>query len=187
MTLLEVLIEYEARLRALDAPVLDHLLPGRSPDEVVPALTEAVGVAPPELVDWFAWHDGVALDRERGTFGNVLGAWEPYGLADAIEVREWKEGYAPFPPNVLPLMANGDKQRVLAECHVSGEASLLHEDWGYSYPAEVRPLSPSLQDFVSAWMELIDVHGMYWNHERGTWDVPDPDSIPPELYRRITV
>lgn len=184
MTLLEVLIEYEARLRSLDAPVLDHLLPGRSPDEVVPALTEAVGVAPPELVDWFVWHDGVALDRGRGTFGNVLGAWEPIGLARSIEIREQRAGSAPYPANVLPLMANGNKERVLAECHVSGEASLLHEHWRY-FPVEVRPLSPLLHDFVSAWLEMIDDHGMYWNHERGKWEVPEPESIPPELYRRI--
>jgi hypothetical protein len=62
----ELLEELEARLRAFGAPIAGAFLPGASPERVRSAL-EAEGVSAHEdLVAWWSWHDGAAIDDGPG-------------------------------------------------------------------------------------------------------------------------
>lgn len=83
----ELLGELEERLRAQGAPVVDKLAPGADSEVVAGTLEATVGAAPVAVVEWFAWHDGVDRDRERGgkaTHSTIMGYF-PYSFSSAVE------------------------------------------------------------------------------------------------------
>jgi cell wall assembly regulator SMI1 len=176
----ELLARLERSWIAQDAPLLKHLRPGLTDDEIT-EVTAPLGLSlPSEAVLWWRWHDGVGIeeglrnvDREVGP-----GRYEYLPLEQAARryeemraVAEQAAGGSGNPafmsdrdywwhPSWFPIAVNVGNQVVTCDCSVRpGSVTPIRVvDWHDD--AFDQPKTPSFGRMVEWWIEAL---------ENGTW------------------
>ncbi len=166
-----LLAELEARWLELGVPVDRVLNPGADPVAVERTLCDALGAAPPQLVAWFAWHDGSPWEAqwEAAPLGRPLLSLQ-HGLDRRQELllsnrpETTDEGY-PMPqwrPSWLPI-GDASSSDYTAVDGVTGE--MLEVD--YWDPEFVTTVAFTLDLAVRHWLRVLDT-GLYrW--QDGKW------------------
>jgi hypothetical protein len=161
----ELLEELEARLRAFGAPIAGAFLPGASPERVRSAL-EAEGVSAHEdLVAWWSWHDGAAIDAPAiddgpGIFfrgeNTLLEPWHMLSLDEALRNRRWfREVDDRLSAEWIPVALVDGRPVLLADAGAEGPAPLHILDEGQLGLPPV--LYASLREFVELIVGAFDV------------------------------
>ena len=164
--------ELEQRLAAFGARIVDAFRPGAPADEVR-AIVGAEGVhAHPDVVDWWGWHDGVALmDAPPVLSGpgvylrsenTLVEDWHVLSLADAVRNHRWfRATYAEaggpdlLPGGWFPILMTGAKPAVWIDCCVADDTPApLYVD--EHLPEPVAPLFASLADFAGTIIRAFD-------------------------------
>lgn len=198
-----VLRQFEGALGAAGAGVTAALAPG-IPEEDVRADLDSLGMEPAqELVEWFAWHNGIASSSSlsvangpgwplgRTTAGTgSLGLWWPLSLEESI--AEWRakdRGAEPWQwdPRWLPIGIASARDTLAVRCdppqgpsatvrNAAVDAGLFNED--------EMPSVTGFATVVTWWTESI-YHG-WWRFDQAhdNWDNTRWAEMP--LERRLT-
>jgi hypothetical protein len=174
---IDLLAELSDKLEEIGAPVTKHWRHGLL-DHEMDALAAGIGVSlSTEARIWWAWHDGVDLDRSPA-YSSFGPGWDAYSLAHAIDDATRMRQIAAtaardqpglhnqdWPDSWLALCGNVSYTRIACDC--SGPAdtpSSIH----YFDPVDImepaRPRLQSIGELVHAWLDAI---------EDGTWHI-DP-------------
>jgi hypothetical protein len=166
----DLLLDLERRWRQFGMPVDDLLRPGRDRSEIVDLLAAEFGTAPPELVDWFNWHDGpgeqwwktpaplpgmlISLEVARRQRADTLDAQE-FSPDPDYPVPQWHRTW-------LPLLDYGVGAKTAYD--VSNAALLLVDYWD---PEFTTTVASRFTDAVGVWLRALDT-GLYeWRD--GDW------------------
>lgn len=162
-----------------DAPILERLRPGLSPDQIAGLVAPLELALPEEAVIWFQWHDWADLitDVRPGThFGN---AFRPMSLARAIEecetYGELAEDSARYASSVaehfwwptwFPLGRKGNAPLVV-DCAGQRATPIWIVDWEDEefYLSRAR----SLTEVVRRWVELYEMGAYKYDAREGRW------------------
>jgi cell wall assembly regulator SMI1 len=176
------------RHRALGSTVPDYLRPGRDPAETRAAI-EGLGLDPPdELVELFAWHDGLDADRWPrgpgragyprlwgdvffGTLDKTIEARETYLRIDRV-ARETelgaygKAGDDTWHPGWFPVFSGGT-ETFAVDCRRSPTRGSAFEVTWHPGPFGDPPLGrfKSLTAMVQAIVRRFDAGAYTWNPE----------------------
>jgi hypothetical protein len=168
--------DLEAVWTAQSAPIVGHLAEGSTP-EGIRARAGAFGLTlPDDVVQWFAWHDGLAADRDRDM--EMLPAMRPLGLDEALALgREIRAVLVPVPG--LPAVLTGDWLPLLSDdagefLFVSVEAGADPAVWAFelSDPAAPRRRFEDLTGLARALAALFEA-GLY-RFDGESVRAPDP-------------
>lgn len=163
------------------APVVEHLRPGLSPDQI-DAMTEPLGVRlPTEARTWWSWHDGVSRTTALGAH-RELGPSFPFLPLDeaathyqharqqAAEVAGDRADYW-WRPSWFPITER--RGEVRCECSVPAEAPCPIY-WAYSHDHDAegltRPRVDSFGAMVAWWIEAIEIGAWQYNSAEGGWE-----------------
>jgi hypothetical protein len=147
----ELLEELEERLRAFGAPIAGAFRPGAAPERVRAAL-EAEGLpAHEDLVVWWGWHDGAAVDAPPVEDGpgiyfrpenTLVEPWHVLSLEEALRNRRWyrqlydESGLSSLlPSDWVPVLLVDGRPVLLADTGAPGPAPLHVLDEGQLEPA----------------------------------------------------
>lgn len=156
--------ELEAVWTAQSAPIVEHLAEGSTPEDIR-ARAGAFGLTlPDDVVQWFAWHDGLAADRDRDM--EMLPGMRPLGLDEALALgREIRAVLVPVPG--LPAVLTGDWLPLLSDdagefLFVSVEAGADPAVWAFelSDPAAPRGRFEDLTGLARVLAALFEA-GLY--------------------------
>jgi hypothetical protein len=165
-----LLDELELRLRAFGAPIAEAFRAGAAPGRVREALA-AEGVTPhDDLVTWWGWHDGAAVDAQpmgsgpfihRRSENLLVGGWHLLPLSEAVAIRRWfRETYTAatverlFPQSWMPVLTTDGAGELCADTAAAGPAPLHIHDEGYL--GGEPPHFASLAEFVTAAIDAFD-------------------------------
>jgi len=160
----ELLEELDERLRAFGAPIAGAFLPGTAPERIQAAL-QAEGVpAHEDLIAWWSWHDGAAIDAPPvddgpGIFfrgeNTLLEPWHVLSLNEALRNRRWfRELDDRLPAEWIPVALVDGRPVLLADAGAEGPAPLHILDEGQLGPPPV--LFASLREFVELVVRAFD-------------------------------
>jgi hypothetical protein len=164
----KLLDEFEARLRALGAGIVDGWAPGLTDDQI-DALVRPIGIdLPEEARVWWRWHNGVQPgsncetwdimpDRSLSTLEESLDLY--------VERRDWARD-AGFPE--ILLSPDSAFPIILFQCAGERHAPVpvyVLEDWAAEAP---RLALPSIGELVRTWISYIDL-GLATTDADGSW------------------
>lgn len=162
-----------ATLRYHGAPMVEHLNPGLSDDEMA-LLVEPLGISlPEEARAWWGYADGVPLDAPGSINLTMSWSWRP--LAEAVEsCRSLRDiGNAdvlPGEPDVFraswfPVLS-GSGIMVMDTVHPR-VAPIYTVDWHIDDPSvPYAPKAPSLAALVELWMTAFDQGGLWFDRDQ---------------------
>jgi hypothetical protein len=175
----ELLDRFDKKLAEIGAPVTKHWRPGLQ-DHELDALTSTIGIAlSTEARIWWAWHDGVDLERSPA-YSSFGPGWDAYPLAHAIDDAKRMRQMAvmtardqpgfrnqDWPASWIALCGNVSYTRIACDCTGPTAApSPVH----YFDPSEnMEPTQAkvgSIGELVHLWLDALD---------DGTWRV-DPST-----------
>lgn len=193
MTLESSLRELERLWAEHGVPVAANLAPGRRADEVSRVLGGLGLSASEELITWFTWHDGRAVNvADIGPVLVLLSLDEAVSrrqdeLDLAEELADDIDGpYEPperWDPAWLPLTNFVHGGSFAATCDQPD--ALSSAVWRYEH--EIPPGTPvaaSISGMVDGWCELLAGGYWRWDSVNSTWDTSTPD--PPSHLRPFT-
>ena len=191
------LAAFEVALATASAPCSGKLRPPLTKDDRQSLLqrftTENHPVVPPELIDLYAWHDGV--EPVHGEESRLLGSWRFLPLRDLVAYYEqvWLPNFAEMYDFVgrdrpalehdrlyLPVFPSASSTSALSVWPSRLPVGYSESDnfsrlstmgWGHSYePSKHGPLS--LMALIELWTALLVSGGLRWQadgslHERG--------------------
>jgi hypothetical protein len=178
------LAAFEESLRASGAGVVRYLAPG-IPEERVRRGLAAIGLEPSqELIDWFAWHDGVVDQATKSSGDGYLLQWAPLSLDEAI--ADWhnrdKEEAWEWQPEWLPIAtADASTLAVLCAPPQGLEATVRDANpWFGLFDESQVPSVTGFATVVKWWTEAIE-HG-WWQYipSSDMWDNTRWGEMPPE-------
>jgi hypothetical protein len=167
----ELLEELEERLRAFGAPIAGAFRPGAAPERVRAALETEGLPAHDDLVAWWSWHDGAAVDAPAVDDGpgiyfrpenTLVEPWHVLSLEEALRNRRWyrrlydDSGLSGLlPPDWVPVLLVDGRPVLLADAGSAGPAPLHVLDEGQleAPPAQFASLAELAQLVVRAFDE----------------------------------
>lgn len=172
------LAQLEAGLARSHAAIVELLRPGAD-EAAVSAALEGLGLSPtPELLEWYAWHDGAGADGVPSAAIEIAPGAELYDLGSLctehtaiVRVVEELAASPEYPfaatdlwhPSWFPLLRLFDKGFVAVDLAVSGTP--VHVVWHDDDPEARRLVAwSSLPDFVGFLLAGFDA---------GTYSVDD--------------
>jgi hypothetical protein len=184
------------RHRRLDSSVPEYLRPGLAPPDVRSAIG-GLGLDPTEeLVELFAWHDGLdttAWPRGAGRagfpriwgdafFAPLTFAIETYResiridqVAAETELRAYgKAGPATWNPEWFPAFSGGDETYAV-DCGSSPDRGLVFDVWWHPEDVDnpTRARFKNLTRMMEAILRRFDEGTYSWNPEVGWFDIDD--------------
>jgi len=153
--------EFDARLRALGAPICKAWAPGCS-DAHIDAILRPLGIELPEEARvWWRWHNGTRDDapmehREIGTRG-------PFSIEDAAAAYKDERGAMEELDGLTGLLAPFNERPYI----FFGCAGAVDEPVPIYTQKDVQDptvVLPSIRSLLEAWLELIDI---------GAWELQD--------------
>jgi cell wall assembly regulator SMI1 len=182
--------------RAQNAPVVNHLAPGLTADEI-DALEREHGVElPGELRDWWGWHDGATTGMVSGPPSEVgAGPWTLMSLGEALDTRrsqldlndrpfpadqaDWESEWAPW---FLPVVTVGNAW-LFADLNAAADGHAPIHLWAHT-PEDVFAIqAPSWTQVVTTWAEALEAGHFTWSPAAGEWVWADV--LPPEVERLL--
>jgi hypothetical protein len=104
--------DLEAVWTTQSAPIVEYLAEGSSPESTRQRAAAFGLTLPEDVVAWFAWHDGLKIERNREV--EMLPAMRPLTLDEALTLaREIKAALAPVPD--VPTVLAGDWLPILSD------------------------------------------------------------------------
>jgi hypothetical protein len=187
----ELLEELDSRLRAFGAPIAAAFLPGAAPESVRSAL-EAAGVpAHEDLVVWWSWHDGAAVDAPAVHLGpgiyfraenTLLEPWHVLSLKEALRHRRWLGSIdGRIPADWIPVALVDGRPVLIADAGAGGHAPLHILDEGQ---LELPPVQfASLSEFVELVLRAFDAGAVRPSPMDARAPATDPARLDGELRR----
>lgn len=181
MSLTALLSQLEAQWRRLGAPIAGALNPGLVASQIAGLTADLPFEMPPELLEWYGWHDGAARERP-GCRSGVTGIIGPghldfLPLADAV-AEYWASrdlfppappGHPQWEPTWFPLLVL-DATSLYAHCGATTSegtpVGVVNKEWD---EAE-RQRASSLAEVVAFWVHLLAEDIYRWEPEEG-WPV----------------
>ena len=133
----KTLARLDAAIKAVDAPLAKALRPGAKPVALA-KLGKVVGVLPPELTRWFAWHDG----QTRGGISPSTNEQLLSTTAAADAFRFLTDEGTKFAATWVPIMTNGAGDYIVYDRKTGALVHYWHDD------AERPKAAPSLDHWV---------------------------------------
>jgi len=175
--LLAALERLEARLAAVGAPVVEHLRPGLT-DEEIDALTPGLPHRLPiELRTWYGWHDGARLDLPAwhwhlGNGLNLLSLQVAVERHDFLVRPQFRSGIPgiDFRDEWLPICWAGTCSIAVG---TAGEATApcpVHVFDTHGYSGGPGAGAPSVRAMVLLWIRALDEGYWVWDPEAGWGD-----------------
>lgn len=163
-----LLDQFDARLRALGAAIVDAWGPGLT-DDAIDALVRPIGIdLPEEARVWWRWHNGVRPDTPPEAW-DIMPDRSLCPLEDSldlyVEQRDWTRD-AGFPEVLL----NPDSAHPIILFQCAGERNApvpiyVMDDWSDQAP---RLALPSIGELVRTWITYID-RGLATTTADGRW------------------
>lgn len=174
---------------AQEAPLMEHLRPGLS-DEQIDSQLRPLGLRlPTEAALWWGWHDGVPSGKPRDMGGSFFLFLT---LADAVReyhssrrvaetaARTADEVDRLWHPCWFPITNTGYGAVIACDCSVAEEAAtpIRAVHWGHKEDSDV-PVAESLGQMVAWWIEAIECGAWRYDTGLGRWQIdhqrlPDP-------------
>jgi hypothetical protein len=184
----ELLDEYEERLCAHRVPVVEHLRPGLSEDEISSLIAELDLIAPAEALAWWSWHDAAGeqialgcrfLSLEDGVLKTLSRRDLARELVDRRAGPEWWTEDLLWKQSWL-VSLDGDGTDMAIDCDVDpGATSPVHWADAWRQPEEAHePLTQSMGDLVTRWIAALDGGSMYYDGEYAMWQARDVPGAP---------
>jgi len=199
--LLDALERLLAEHRRIGSPVPDYLRPGGAGAEVIRAVEGTTGIAPPEdLVELFAWHDGIDNERwvreSAGTgFARLFGDTHFAPLEECVEAFheaiEIDRQAAMYPPGDVDAsiwqrswfpVFTGGWETYTVECADDGLRGRVYDV--YWHPPIADPKEPrflSLTHLVRSVVRRFEADGYWW--DRSLHFLQERNNVLEPLYR----
>jgi cell wall assembly regulator SMI1 len=171
------------------APLVEHLQPGLTNEEIERELEPLDLRLPCEAALWWGWHDGVPSGQPRDMGGPVF---RFLTLADAVREyhssRRVAEGAARtedeadhlWHPSWFPITNTGYGAVISCDCSVAEGAPtpIRAVHWGHNEESDV-PVAESFGQMVAWWIDAIEVGAWRYDTGLGRWEIdrqrlPDP-------------
>ncbi len=176
-----LLARLEAQWAARGVPIVDHLAPGLTEDEMSEIMSPLGLRLPVEARAWWGWHDGVPWRPDGGpTPERALGPGLEYmPLRDAVEAylmdrkifTEVEGDPEPFRPAAyFPITRSSGP--ILCDCSVPDGAlsPIYYAHTHDSQPEDMqRPGARSFGEMVSWWIDALAGGGWQWDSARAAW------------------
>jgi cell wall assembly regulator SMI1 len=198
----DLLAQLDDHLSRQQVPLADSWQPGISADQAQTTATAELGFAlPAELVEWFAWHDGID-PHHRGQRGYWLvgSSLLPLSLAGCIEAyrqRRWVASevartdplFAPdqlWPPRWLPWLAHLNPDLLVVDTAVpDGADAPVHVFYSHDALSSSLPVvCPSVTDAVAAWVWMFDTGRYRYDPVTRHW-LSDRDALDAHIPRQL--
>jgi cell wall assembly regulator SMI1 len=181
------------RLEALwaeqHAPLVEHLQPGLTDEEIGTEL-EPLGLRVPcEAAIWWGWHGGVLSGRPSDMGGPVF---RFLTLGDAVQeyrssrrvaeyaARTEDEADHLWHPSWFPITNTGYGAVIACDCSVAEGAPtpIRAVHWGHNEESDV-PVAESFGQMVGWWIDAIERGAWRYDMSLGRWEIdrqrlPDP-------------
>jgi cell wall assembly regulator SMI1 len=179
------------RLEALwaeqGAPLVGHLQPGLTDEEIARELAPLGLRLPGEAALWWGWHDGVPSGQPRDMGGPVF---RFLTLADAVQeyhssrqvaesaARTKDEADHLWHPTWFPITNTGYSAVIACDCSVAEGAPtpIRAVQWGYNEESDV-PVAESFGQMVAWWIDAIELGAWRYDTGLGRWEI-DPQRLP---------
>jgi hypothetical protein len=176
--LADLLVDFEAELRAHGVPVDRYLRPGATADAVRAEFASAGLVAPEEAICWFQWHDGryEVPGSERAL--PVFDAWSlDYLKLDREDPNSQTRGYGRWDwnPNWIHIM--GEQVGLAMSC--AGEPAepplvrMVAAGLAGTQDDDTESQVVSLCTPVTWWIDSIRRGWYVWDRSAGAWSRDD--------------
>lgn len=191
----DLLDRLEERWRAQNAPLVAHLRPGLSAEEMAAIVAPLELSVPAEAQTWFGWHDGASGSAHAADSIMTGLGWKFFSLRravkEALEQRQraldiagdqaeeflWRRAW-------LPLADNFHGGVIVVDGRLSPETAPTPVY--YTEPEvgarDVTPRAPSLGQMVRWWIRAMDARLIDYDALAGKWRY-EADSIDPSLER----
>lgn len=176
------LATFEQRLVTSGAGIHRYLLPG-IPEAEVRRKLSAIGMEPPqELVEWFAWHNGVRDPLYKTSGDGWLLKWAPLSLRDAI--ADWhgrdKEEYWEWRSEWLPIALSGPATLAVHCAPPQGREATLRcaDPWLGLFDEKQVPSFTGFTAVVTWWIEAIDQGWYEYVPAHDLWDTSRAGETP---------
>ena len=174
-----LLDQFDARLRALGAGIVDGWAPGLTDDQI-DALVRPIGIdLPEEARVWWRWHNGVRPGTPPESW-DIMPGRSHYPLKECLDLyvegRDWTRD-AGFPEVLLDPV--GRHPILFFQCAGERDAPVpvyVMDDWSAEDP---RLALPSIGELVRTWISYIDL-GLATTNADGSWRL-EPHRIPKEV------
>jgi cell wall assembly regulator SMI1 len=173
------------RLEALwaeqGAPLVEHLRPGLTIEEIEREL-EPLGLRlPSEAALWWGWHDGVPTGkpREMGgsfflflTLGDAVREYHSSRRVAEAAARTDEEADHLWHPSWLPITNTGYGAVIACDCSVAEQAAtpIRAVHWGHNEESDV-PVADSFGAMVAWWIEAIERGAWRYDTGLGRWEI----------------
>ena len=171
--------DLKQRWRDQGAPLVNHLRPGLSDDEM-DALTAEVGIRlPAEARVWWAWHDGGENRGQPGDRALEMGPGHSFlSLAEAIHgCRMWRRVYEDFDPPIwqpgwLPITSS--EREVVIDCGVGSDDPIpVYSVFSQAFTEDDPPAAGSMGELVEIWIDAIDSGAWSYDQSAQRWNGDD--------------
>jgi cell wall assembly regulator SMI1 len=173
------------RLEALwaeqGAPLVEHLRPGLTNEEIERQLRCLGQRLPREAVLWWKWHDGVLSGKSdimggpQFRFLTLGGAVRVYHRSRNVAetaARTSEEADHLWHPSWFPITETGYGGVIACDCRVATQdpTPIRMVDWGGKEDSDV-PVAGSFGQMVAWWIEAIDCGAWSYDPDLNRWEI----------------
>jgi cell wall assembly regulator SMI1 len=183
------------RLEALWAeqgtPLVEHLRPGLTNEEIEREL-EPLGLRlPSEAALWWGWHDGVPSGQPRVmggscfrflTLGDAVREYHSSRRVAETAARTEDEADHLWHPSWLPITNTGYGGVIACDCSVATQdpTPIRMVDWGGKEDSDV-PVAESFGQMVAWWIDAMERGAWRYDTGLGRWEIDHQRLADPSL------
>lgn len=173
------------------APLVEHLRPGISNEEIDRQLESLRLRLPSEAALWWSWHDGVPSGQPSDMGG---AAFMFFTLGDAVReyhssrrvaetaARTADEADRLWHPSWFPITNTGYGAVIACDCSVPERATtpIRAVHWGHNEESDV-PVAESFGQMVAWWIDAIERGAWRYDAHLGRWEIDHQKLADPSL------